>query len=139
MKKILSGLITATVVFCVQAQDNVQVSSVVKLDLTPKGQANLVEKSVGLLSSCAYLDKHLPQTLDEVKKQSHLDFIFASPHTVNVPIMKTTVKVKEMVISLPLIVGGIWVRTDEGEIYFTKYQHANVQEVNELLKEAQRL
>ena len=53
--------------------------------------------------------------------------------------MKTTVKVKEMVILLPLIVGGIWVRTDEGEIYFTKYQYSNVQEVNEFLKEAQRL
>ncbi len=139
MKTILLAIFATITVFCVQAQEKVRVDCVIKLDLTPKGQTNLIERSVGLLSSCAYMDKHLPEKLEDIRKKSHLDFIFSSPRTVNVPIMKTTVKVKEMVISLPLIVGGIWVRTDEGDIYFTKYQHSNVQEVNELLKEAQRL
>ncbi len=139
MKKILFGIIAAATVFCVQAQDNVQVGCVIKLDLTPKGQTNLVEKSVALLSSCGYMDKNLPQKLEDVKKQSHLDFVFASPRTINVPTMQITVKVKEMVISLPLIIGGIWLCTDEGDIYFSKYNYTEVQAVNDLLKEAQRL
>jgi len=99
----------------------------------------LVEKSVALLSSCAYMDKHLPQKIEDVKKQSHLDFKFNSPRIVDVPIMKTTVKIKEMVISLPLIIGGIWVRTDDGDIYFSKFQFSNVQDVNKILTDSQRL
>jgi len=139
MREILFALVVAAVTYSVQAQDNVQVGCVIKLNLTPKSNTDLIEKSVSLLSSCAYMDKHLSQKLEDIKKQSHLDFTFTSPRTVEVPIMKTTVKVKEMVISLPLIIGGIWVRTDEGDIYFSKFEYSKVQDLNDLLKEAQRL
>jgi hypothetical protein len=139
MEKILLVVVIVASLFSVQAEDNVQVDYAIKLGLTPRSQSNLVEKSVALLSSCAYMDKHLPQKIEDVKKQSHLDFKFNSPRIVDVPIMKTTVKIKEMVISLPLIIGGIWVRTDDGDIYFSKFQFSNVQDVNKILTDSQRL
>jgi hypothetical protein len=52
--------------------------------------------------------------------------------------MKTTVKVREMVIKMPLITGGIWVRTDDGIIYFSKYNYTVLQELEKLLLEAQQ-
>jgi len=48
------------------------------------------------------------------------------------------VQVREMVISLPLVVGGIWVRTDDGVLYFAKFSHSTVEELRTLLKKAQQ-
>jgi hypothetical protein len=138
MKIILFTIITAFTLTCVQAQDTVQVSCDIKVKFSPTDHTNVVEKSVSLLSSCAFMDTHLPQEIADVQKQSHLDFVFATPRTVEVPIMKTTVKVREMVIKMPLITGGIWVRTDDGIIYFSKYNYTVLQELEKLLLEAQQ-
>ncbi len=145
MKTILFSVITAFTFTCVQAQDSVQVSCVIKPKFTLEERTNLVEKSVELLSSCSYMEQTPkwgshgePQSMEDIQKQSHLDFIFTTPRTVEVPTMKTTVKVREMVIKMPLITGGIWVRTDDGIIYFSKYNYKLLQGLEKLLLETQQ-
>jgi hypothetical protein len=145
MKTILFIIITAFISVCVRAQDDVQVSCVIKPRFAPEARTKLVEKSVALLSSCAYADLKPkwgapgePQSITDIEKQSHLDFVFATPRTVEVPIIRITVKVNEMVIQMPLITGGIWVRTDDGIIYLSKYKYPILQEIDDLLLEAQK-
>jgi hypothetical protein len=148
MKNILFSIIIALIMGCAAARDSEQVSCVVNgkpVQFTPEARTNLVEQSVGLLASCGYMDAKPkwgaptePQSIADARKQSHLDFTFASPRTVEVPVLKTTVRVKEMVISLPLAVGGIWVRTDAGVSYFAMYEYTKSQSIDKLLKEAQK-
>jgi hypothetical protein len=134
---------------CVPAQDREQVSCVIKgkpVQFTPEARTNLVEQSVGLLASCTYMNAKPnwgaggsePESISDAQKQSHLDLTFASPRTVEVPVLKTKVRVKGMVITLPLAVGGIWVRTDDGVSYFAMYAYTNSQATDKLLKEAQQ-
>ena len=113
---------------------------------TPEARTNLVEQSFGLLASCIYMNEKPnwgaggsePQSIADAQKQSHLDFTFASPRTVEIPVLKTKVSVREMVISLPVVVGGIWVRTFDGVIYFAMFDYNNTQAIDKLLKEAQK-
>lgn len=147
LKKILFTIITAFIMGCVPPPDHEQVGCIIKgkpVLLTPEARTNLVEQSVGLLASCAYMDAKPkwgaptePKSITDAQKESHLYFTFASPRTVEVPVLKTKVRVREMVISLPLAVGGIWARTDEGVSYFAMFEYTNTLAINKLLKEAQ--
>ena len=116
-----------------------QVSAVIngkQMELVPEVRARLVEKSVALLSSCVFSDLHPQENLAGALKQSHLRFTFSPPRKVEVPVEKITVGVSEMVITLPLSSGGIWVRADKGLMYFAKFKHSIVEELQKLLKEA---
>jgi len=145
MKAVLFVIVTVFTAVCVQAQDDVQVSCVIKPTLYPVVRTNLIEKSVALLASCEYADLKPkwgapaePKSMAEIEKKSHLRFVFATPRSVEIPVMKMTLKVKEMVIKMPLITGGIWVRTDDGVIYLSKFSHTVVQDLDKLLLEAQQ-
>ena len=64
--------------------------------------------------------------------------MFSSPVKVEVPIEKVTLQVHEMVISLPLVTAGIWVRTDDGVMYFAMFEHTASEDLQKLLVKAQR-
>jgi hypothetical protein len=114
------------------------------VEFSPEVRAHVVQKSVDLLSSCIYTDAKPkwgtpgePESMADAQKESHLRLVFSTPRKVEVPVEKVTVQVREMVITLPLMTGGIWVRTENGIIYFAKYDYTIEQELQKLLKEAQ--
>jgi hypothetical protein len=88
-------------------------------------RAQTIQKSVDLLASCTYVDASAePGSIVEAQKQSHLHLVFSTPVKVEVPIVKVTLRVREMVITFPLETAGIWVRTDDGVFYLSKFDHA---------------
>jgi hypothetical protein len=107
-----------------------------KMEFAPEVRAKLVEEAVELLSSCIHKDLEPGRRLKDAMKESHLSVKFPSPRRVEVPVEEITVEVQEMVITLPLNSGGIWVRSDKGVIYFAKFKHTIVQELEKLLKES---
>jgi hypothetical protein len=145
--------IIAILLFAVLAMSNVMaieapnITAVIKgkpLKFSAEFRAEAIQKSVDLLSSCAFMDSHPkwgtpanPQSMADAQKDSHMRLIFSSPRKVEVPIEKITVQVREMVISLPLNSAGIWVRTDEGVLYFAKFSHSTVEKLRTLLKKVQ--
>jgi hypothetical protein len=147
MKTIAILLFTMFAMSNVMAIETTNISAVIKgksLNFSPELRAEAVQKSVDLLSSCAYMDSHPkwdtpanPKSMADAQKDSHMRLVFSSPRKVEVPIEKITVQVREMVISLPLNTAGIWVRTDDGVLYFAKFNHATVEELRTLLEKAQ--
>lgn len=149
MKMIAIILFTVLTTVFVAAADTTNVTAIVKgkrLDFSSDRRAEVVQKSVDLLASCAYMDAKPkwgaattePQSISDAQKQSHLHLVFANPARVDVPIEKVTLKVREMVISLPLATAGIWVRTDDGVMYFAKFNHTVSENLQKLLDEAQK-
>jgi len=146
MKSTAILVFTALAIGSVMAEDTTKVTAVVTnrpLEFSPELRAQIVQKSVDLLSSCMYMESKPkwgapanPKSIEDVQKDSHLRLVFSTPRKVEVPIEKVTVQVREMVISLPLIIGGIWVRTDDGVMYFSKFSHASGEELRTLLKKA---
>ena len=111
---------------------------------SPEARAQVVQRSVDLLSSCGYTEPNpkwgapgQPQSMANAEKESHLRLVFSNPHKVEVPDEKTTVQVREMVISLPLTTGGIWVRSVDGVAYFAMFSHSTAEALQALLKKAQ--
>jgi hypothetical protein len=147
MKGIVILLFTVLVMSNVMAVETTNITAVIKgkpLKFSPELRAEAVQKSVDLLSSCAYKDLHPkwgtpanPQSMADAQKDSHMRLVFSSPRKVEVPIEKVTVQVREMVISLPLNTAGIWVRTNDGVLYFAKFSHATAEELRTLLKKVQ--
>ena len=120
-------------------EEQPQVSVIIdnkKIEFAAEVRAMLVEKAVELLSSCIHKDLKPEESLQDAAKESHLTVKFASPRKVEVPAEAITVQVQKMVITLPLNSGGIWVRTDKGVIYFAKFKHTIVEELEKLLKES---
>ena len=103
-------------------------------EMLPKIEA----ASINLLSGCAYKDLQPKREMADIQKQDHLRLTFARPRPIAVPIEAVTVEVKDMVISLPLSSGGIWVLTDSGVTYFAKFKPAAAEELNLLLSQALR-
>src|SRR5262249_33456839 len=116
------------------------------VQFTPEARTNLIEQAVGLLASCTYMNARPnwgaggsePPGIADAQRQSHLDFTFARQRMVEVPVLQTKVRVKGMVISLPLSVGGIWVRTDLGISYFAMFDGPAYTGLQKLLDEAQK-
>ena len=147
MKTIAILLFTAFAMSSVLAEDTKNVTAVIKgksVEFSPEVRAQVVQKSVDLLSSCIHMDPKpiwgapgQPQTIADAQKESHLRLVYSSARIVEVPVEKVTVQVREMVITLPLNTGGIWVRTEDRVIYFAKFSHTTVEELQALLKGAE--
>jgi len=146
MKKVIILFLVVLAVSIAMAKGTTNVTAVVKgkpLEFSPAVRDQVIQKSVALLSSCAYVDPRpdwgapgQPQSIADAQKNSHLRFVFSNPCQVEVPIEKLTVQVREMVVSLPLVTAWIWVRTDEGVRYFAKFSHAVVEGLQPLLQKA---
>jgi hypothetical protein len=146
-KKIAILLFSAFAMSSVMAEDTTNVTAVIKgksVEFSPEVRAQVVQKSVDLLSSCIHMNSKpkwgtgtQPQSIADAQKESHLRLVFSSARKVQVPAEKVTIQVREMVITLPLNTGGIWVRTENRVIYFAKFSHTTVEELQALLKGAE--
>ena len=128
-----------------RAADAVQVSGVIdgkKLQLTPELQKRLVEESVRLLASCSNTVVHPKSTLENAKRKSHLHFAFIEPRSFDLGTEKKTgatgVQVKEMVLTLPLSSGGAWIDSTQFRWYCSKFDAKITQEMEEILRSAQK-
>ncbi len=74
----------------------------------------------------------------DAQKGSHLDMKFSTPVEVEVPAKKVRIQVHEMLISLPLLTGGIWVRTDDRVMYFAMFDRTASEAVQKMLDKAQK-
>jgi hypothetical protein len=72
-----------------------------------------------------------------VEKQSHLQLEFSNDQKIEIPIYKMTLQAREIVITLPLNTAGIWVRTDDGVMYFAMFNYKAMEHLQKLLDEAQ--
>lgn len=98
-------------------------------------RAQTIQQSVDLLASCTYVDAAAtPVSIVEAQKQSHLHLVFSTPVKVEVPTVKVTLQLREMVITFPLVTAGIWVRTDDGVFYLAKFDHAAGKALQQLEK-----
>jgi hypothetical protein len=140
-------LVAALAVSIAIAGETKSLTAVVRgkpLEFTPELTARVVQKSLDLLSSCAYMDSDPkwgapgnPQSMADAQKDSHLRLIFSTPRKVEVPAEKVSVAVGEIVISIPFAAGGIWVRTDRSITYFAKFNCETAQELQKLFDHAQ--
>jgi hypothetical protein len=99
-------------------------------------QEKVAADAIKLLGSCAYSDRDTKteNDLKKAREQAHLHFSFAKPRTVTV--QQTEVRVPEMVITLPLSTGAIWVRANTKVLYFSKYSRSDSQKVAAWLEKA---
>jgi hypothetical protein len=128
----------------VRAEERMQVSGVIEgkhLQLTPQLQQKLVEEAVTLLASCSNTVVQPKNTLENAKRKSHLHFVFTEPHSFDLGSERkperTGVRVKEMVITLPLASGGTWIDSTRFRWYCSKYDTKIAQDMHEILKSAQ--
>lgn len=147
MLKLFAIICLLTTAAFARANDAAQVSGVIngkQLKLSPEVRQKLAGDSIALLASCGYwsdLDcttKH--QRFADAKKGSYLLFAFAKPPTVGVSVSKgieIRVEVDEMVITLPMSSGVVWVRTGQRTSYFAFFQPAATFKLEAALKEAQ--
>jgi hypothetical protein len=81
-------------------------------------------------------------TLENAKRKSHLHFTFIEPRSFDLGTEKKTgatgVEVKEMVITLPLSSGGAWIGSTKFRWYCSKYDAKVAQQMEEMLKSAQK-
>ncbi|MGC3960632.1 MAG: hypothetical protein QM813_22675 [Verrucomicrobiota bacterium] len=147
MKTIAIIFFTVLTTVFVAAADATNITAIIKgkrVEFSSDRRAQAVQKSVELLASCAYMNAKPkwgaggsePSSIADARKQSHLHLVFANPTQVEVPIEKVTLKVREMVISLPLATGGVWVRTDDGLLYFAMFDHTISENLQKVLDEA---
>ena len=116
------------------------------LKFTSDDSAQVSQKALELLASCTYLNANPkwgaggsePLSIVDAQKQSHLHLSFSSPVKVEVPIVKATLRVREMVISLPLVTGAIWVRSEDKVLFLAKFDHKAHENLQHLLEEAQK-
>jgi len=137
-------LLIASLAFA-HATDAAQVTGVMdgkKLQLTPELQKRLVEESVKLLASSSNTVIQPKSTLENAKRKSHLHFTFIKPRSFDLGIEKKTettgVQVKEMVITLPLSSGGSWIDSTKFRWFCSKYDTKVTQEMEEILRLAQK-
>ena len=128
-----------------RAADPVQVTGVIdgkQLQLTSELQKRLVEESVRLLASCSNTVIQPKSTLENAKRKSHVHFTFIEPRSFDLGVEKrperTGVRVKEMVITLPLASGGAWIDSTKFRWFCSKYDAKAAQDIEEILKAAQK-
>ena len=128
-----------------RATDAVQVSGVIdgrKLKLTRELQKRLIEESVRLLASCSNTVVQPHRRLEDVKSKSQLHFAFTEPRSFDLGVEKRPermgVRVKEMVITLPLASGGAWIDSTKFRWFCSKYDAKAAQDIEEILKAAQK-
>jgi hypothetical protein len=146
MKKIatISLLVLAAVFAAPGATTNV--TAVIKgksVEFNPDIRGQVAQKSIDLLASCGYVNPKPkwgaaptePKSMADAQKESHVHLLFSTPINVEVPIEQVTVHVDEMVISLPLVTAGIWVRTDDRVMYFAMFSHTAYEGLHKVLAE----
>lgn len=145
MRKLFTLFCLAAAVAFARAEDTMQVSGVIdgkQMQLVPEFRQKLTDDSIRLLASCCVSSLQDSSTntykWPDVESQSHLTFHFTKALTVELPITKVKVEVKDMVISLPLYSSVILVRSDHGTSYFTKFTPEAFYKLEATLKEAQK-
>ena len=146
MLKLFTLFYLAAFVAFARADDTAQVSGVIdgkQLQISPEVRQNLITESISLLASCSYSSLHDSSTnkphFKDAVKQSHLTITFSKPQIVEVPLEKMKVEVKEMVITLPLSSGAVWVRSDTDTSYFAMFTPDRFYKLEATLKEVQKL
>jgi hypothetical protein len=148
MKTIAFILLTLSTGVFGMAPDTTKITATINgkpVEFRSNTRAKLVQRSVALLASCAYMDTTpkwgapaQPQTMADAQKHSHLRLVFATPMKVEVPIEKVSLQAREMVITLPVAAAGIWVRTSDGITYLAKFNCTIAGDLQELLDRAQK-
>jgi len=145
MRKLFTLFYLAAFVTIARADDTAQVSGVIdgkQLQISPEVRQKLITESVSLLASCSYSSLHDSSTnklhFEDAAKQSHLTITFSKPQIVEVQLEKMKVEVKEMVITLPLSSGDIWVRSDASASYFAMFTPETFYKLEATLKEVQK-
>jgi hypothetical protein len=146
MRRLFTLFYLVATVASARAEDTAQVSGVIDgkhLQFSPEVRQKVVTDSVSLLASCCYSSLHDSSTntlhFEDAMKQSHLRIIFPKPQIVEVQLdEKMKVKVKELVITLPLASAAIWVRSDDSTSYFAKFTPETLFKLQASLKEAQK-
>jgi hypothetical protein len=146
MKKIAIMFLTVLATGLATAADTTNLTAILKgkrVEFSSDVRAQIILKSVDLLASCGYMDAKPkwgapaePQSIGDAQKQSHLHLVFSRPHKVEIPTEKATLQVREIVISLPLTIAGIWVRTDDGVQYFAMFDHTVCEDLQKELDKA---
>ncbi len=124
MRKLLMAVCLAATFALVRAESPTQVSGVIngeQVQFSPEVRQKLLEESVTLLASCGYSDSRSKKGLADAKRGSYLHFALTKALIVEVPLEKIKVELKEMVITLPLSSGRIWVNSNEGALYLAKF------------------
>jgi hypothetical protein len=148
MRKLFASFCLAATVVFARAGDPAQVGGIINgkplPKLPPDVRQKLEEQSIKLLESCRFADLHSTNDVKRVHGPSFVHFIFANPVDVQEKVGKAVspggkvkLEIKDMVITLPLASGGIWVQSDQGTSYFAKFDHQIAQALEQLLKEAQ--
>ena len=145
IKICIASLLSCAFVTFARADDTAQVSGVIngkQLQFSPEVRQKLIMESVSLLASSSYSSLHDSSTnklhFEDAAKQSHLTIIFSKPQTIEVQLEKMKVEVKEMVITLPLSSGDIWVRSGASTSYFAMFTPDASYKLEATLKEVQK-
>jgi hypothetical protein len=129
-----------------RADDRVLVSARIdgkQLQLAPEVSQELAADSISLLASCRYWSLHDGNAnqpyFQAADKRSCLVIAFATTKTVAVPTEKAKVEVKQLMITLPLSSGRIWVLSARGASYLAKFSPDIARQTQDVLNEAQKL
>lgn len=131
-----------------KAADTANVTAVIeskRIEFNSNAKASVVESAIDLLGSCGYMNdkpnrgaRAEPESMADAQRKSHVHLVFSKPRHVELPLYKTTLQAREIVITLPLSTAGIWVRTSEGVTYFSKFRYSAGEKLKKLIDEAQK-
>ena len=145
MRKLFTIFYLAAFVTFARADDTAQVSGVIngkQLQFSSEAKQKVITDSISLLASCSYSSLHDSSTnkphFKDAVKQSHLTITFSKPQIVEVPLEKMKVEVKEMVITLPLSSGAVWVRSSSDTSYFAMFTPETFYKLEATLNEVQK-
>jgi hypothetical protein len=139
MKSVLAGLFTALAMSSALALDAFEVEGVIdgqRIEFDADIRAQVVDRSVELLSSCHFKDLNPQRTIADAEKQSHVRMTFAPPRRIEARAVDSVIDVREMLITFAPGPAAIWARTDHDDvIYFAKWLPAPAQSLRTLLQE----
>jgi hypothetical protein len=152
MRKLFMIICLVATATIASADDAVHINGIIdgkQLELKPEMKERLADDSLGLLSSCMYWSALWysnpscytnSSCFAEVQKGSHLHFVFAKPRTIDVKLADIDVRVEvyEMVITLPLASGQVWVKTKSTTSYFAKFTPHSRGVLEDTIEEAQK-
>ena len=142
----VSAAVLLSVLWCstAQAADSPEVRGLIATQVHFEGESRERVATAGLelLASCTLRHTASRAEWHTGLRQCHLHFTFVSPRTVTfVPLMKPEkAEVAEMIITFPLWLGRVWVRSGDEYTWFAKWpgqeRERLCKPIQELLKEA---